>query len=246
MNFLSKRLGTITLLMALSIKIFYGALPQGQVLGIASAEEQPFETPATSKLQTVVKTQTAFDQKEITEEEQIQYDTKYEKDPESEYGTEKVKQPGEYGRKIHHYLLTYWQEETIDKQLIKTDTTPPVDEIIVKGTKIIWRMLEGTEYGRIKYWRKMHVWATKYDANCIGCTGRTYSGTQVKQGVCATDPKVIPLGTNFYVKGYGLCRAEDIGGAIKGNKIDLGFVDASKGNWGAAYTDIYLLTNAPE
>ena len=43
-----------------------------------------------------------------------------------------------------------------------------------------------------------------------------------------------------------MCRAEDIGGAIKGNKIDLGFVDASKGNWGAAYTDIYLLTSAPE
>ncbi len=180
------------------------------------------------------------------ETEKVPFETKYEKDPDSEYGTEKTKQDGKDGEINRKYLLTYWQEETIDKQLIDTQKVEPTDEIILKGSKIVWRLLEGTENGRLKYWHKMRVWATKYDANCYGCTGRTYSGTEVKKGVCATDPKVIPLGTNFYVEGYGLCRAEDIGGAIKGNKVDLGFVDASKGNWGAAYTNVYLLTNAPE
>jgi 3D (Asp-Asp-Asp) domain-containing protein len=93
------------------------------------------------------------------------------------------------------------------------------------------------------------VFATKYDGDCYGCSGRTYSGTSVAQGVCATDPKVIALGTNFYVEdvpGYGACRAEDIGGAIKGNRIDLGYENAENHLWGAGYTDVYLLTNAPE
>jgi len=53
------------------------------------------------------------------------------------------------------------------------------------------------------------------------------------------------LGTNFYVEGYGLCRSEDIGGAIKGNKVDLGFEDVRNGFWSARYTDVYLLTNSP-
>ena len=101
------------------------------------------------------------------------------------------------------------------------------------------------DVGGIWYWHKLRVWATKYDANCEGCLGRTYSGTEVKKGVCATDPNVIPLGTNFYVDRYGLCRAEDIGGAIKGNDVDLGFVDASKAAWGAEYTDVYLISNSP-
>lgn len=191
-------------------------------------------------------TTTAFEQTEIKKEESIDFETKYEKDNEADYGIERTIQEGKPGLRTDYYLVTHWGDEEIDRQLTRTETTDPTTEIIAKGTKITWRLLEGTEYGRIKYWHKMKVWATKYDANCIGCTGRTFSGTEVKKGVCATDPKVIPLGTNFYVEGYGLCRAEDIGGAIKGNKIDLGYVDAAKGEWRTGYTNIYLLTNAPE
>ena len=37
----------------------------------------------------------------------------------------------------------------------------------------------------------------------------------------AVDTRVIPLGTTIYVEGYGTFRAEDTGGAIKGNRLDL-------------------------
>jgi len=52
----------------------------------------------------------------------------------------------------------------------------------------------------------------------------------------------------IYVPGYGLCTALDVGGAIKGNKIDVGFYDlhaqsAEVGWKGSHYTDIYLLNN---
>jgi 3D (Asp-Asp-Asp) domain-containing protein len=241
-----KRTPTLILICAVIIKLNGNSqlLHSGEVLGASTQAEHVATSYNTHQVK--IETKTAFEQKELTETEEVPFETKYEKDPDSEYGTEKTKQEGKDGKIIRKYLLTYWQEETIDKQLINTQKTEPTVKIILKGSKIVWRLLEGTENGRLKYWYKMRVWATKYDANCYGCTGRTYSGTEVKKGVCATDPKVIPLGTNFYVEGYGLCRAEDIGGAIKGNKLDLGFVDASKGNWGSAYTNVYLLTNAPE
>lgn len=222
--------------------VFNVAQVRGEVLG-ASTQVGASDS---LKREISIVTTTAFDQKESTETFSIPYETVYEDDKEMEYGKEEVLQEGVNGTKYLTYLVTFWQNDEIDRQLINTEIKNPVTEKISKGTKIVWRMLEGTEYGGLKYWRKMRVWATKYDGNCYGCSGRTYSGTAVVKGVCATDPKTIPLGTNFYVVGYGMCRAEDIGGAIKGNKVDLGFEVAAKGAWGSAYTDVYLLTNAPE
>jgi len=228
------------ILISLVVIHLYGFHTSGQVLGASTHVSDAVE----NKVSLV--TTTAFDQKEDIVYVSIPFDTKYEDDSEMEYGQEKVVQVGANGTKTLHYLVTHWLDEEIDRQLMDTEIESPIDEVIALGTKIIWRLYSTPDVGRVKYWYKLRVWATKYDANCIGCTGRTFSGTAVKKGVCATDPRVIPLGTNFYVDGYGVCRAEDIGGAIKGKKVDLGFVDASKGAWGAGWTDVYLLTNAPE
>lgn len=189
-----------------------------------------------------IKTQTAFDQREESESTSIPFDKEFEDDKDLEYGEEKVIQQGVLGEKKVTYLVTFWQEEIIDRQPIKTEVTNPKPEKIAVGKKVVWKEASMPDVGKIKYWRKMTVWATKYDANCIGCTGRTYSGTQVKKGVCAVDPKVITMGDYFYVEGYGLCKAEDIGGAIKGNKIDLGYENAKTAPWTTRYTNIYLLT----
>lgn len=193
-----------------------------------------------------MKTETAFDVKEDVIKESIDFSTEYVEDKEMEYGKEKLLEKGENGVRTLTYKVTFWVDEEIDRQLIKTEVENPKPEKIAKGTKIIWREFSTPDVGGVWYWQKLRVWATKYDGNCYGCSGRTFSGTTVVKGVCAVDPKVIKLGTNFYVEGYGICRAEDIGGAIKGNKIDLGFEDASKGNWGAAYTNVYLLSNSPQ
>lgn len=61
------------------------------------------------------------------------------------------------------------------------------------------------------------------------CTGKyavyglTYTGKKARYGLVAVDPRVIALGTMLYIEGYGLAEAADIGGAIKGDKIDLCF-----------------------
>jgi len=67
--------------------------------------------------------------------------------------------------------------------------------------------------------------ATAYTAYCEGCSGITKNGTDIRANphlkVIAVDPTVIPLGTRVWVEGYGEAIAADIGGAIKGNIIDV-------------------------
>ena len=59
------------------------------------------------------------------------------------------------------------------------------------------------------------------DAVAYHLPGRTASGLQVRRGVVAVDPTLIPLGTRLFVPGYGNAVAADVGVAIKGRIIDL-------------------------
>lgn len=71
----------------------------------------------------------------------------------------------------------------------------------------------------------LNMEATAYTAFCEGCSGTTYTGIDLRanpdQKVIAVDPNVIPLGSEVYVEGYGKAVAGDIGGAIKGDRIDV-------------------------
>ena len=89
------------------------------------------------------------------------------------------------------------------------------------------------------------VTATAYTADCEGGSGVTYTGVDLKANpdakVIAVDPSVIPLGTEVYVEGYGHAVAADIGGAIKGNKIDV-FIprQAEAESWGVQTVDVTI------
>jgi uncharacterized protein YabE (DUF348 family)/3D (Asp-Asp-Asp) domain-containing protein len=65
--------------------------------------------------------------------------------------------------------------------------------------------------------------ATAYTRDCAGCSGYTAIGRLAGHGIVAVDPHVIPLGTRLFIPGYGAAVAGDTGGAIRGNRIDLGF-----------------------
>lgn len=73
--------------------------------------------------------------------------------------------------------------------------------------------------------RTVAVEATAYTAFCEGCSGKTYTGIDLRanpnQKVIAVDPNIIPLGSNVRVPGYGVAVAGDIGGDIEGNRIDI-------------------------
>ncbi|CEH31308.1 3D domain-containing protein [Aneurinibacillus migulanus] len=84
-----------------------------------------------------------------------------------------------------------------------------------------------------------------FTANASGYTGpgKTKSGTKVRPGVAAVDPDYIPLGTVLWVEGYGECRAEDIGGAIKGNAIDLAFSTKKEAlDWGRKDVQVKVIS----
>lgn len=211
-----------------------------QVLGASAV----FYTDVLSE-QTTISAKTSFAQKIIEEVETVPFETNYRDDPDMEYGEEEILEEGVDGTQTTKFLITYWFDEILSEEVSEVIVEPAKHQLTAKGTKIVWRELQ-TDAGTLKYWRKLHVWATKYDGNCVGCRGLTYSGTPVRKGVCAVDPRVISLGTNFYVEGYGMCRSEDIGGGVKGNMVDLGYEDVSKGEWRTGYTNVYLLTSAPE
>ena len=192
-----------------------------------------------------VETLTRFSEEEVSIITSIPFETEYVNDPKSEIGTEKILQEGTNGRRTETYLIKYWYGEETERNLLDAQIEPPQKQVVSRGTKIIWRGLQTPDEGELKYWRKLNVLATSYDGRCLGCSGRTYSGTLVRHGTLAVDPAVIPLGTRVYIPGYGIGKAEDIGGGIKGEMIDLGFEDILKGWWYKQWTDIYLLDKEP-
>ena len=100
---------------------------------------------------------------------------------------------------------------------------PEPEEDAVSGNTIT------TSDGQVlSYSSTISVEATAYTGG-----GTTATGTSARYGAIAVDPSVIPYGTRMYIVSddgnwiYGVATAEDCGGAIKGNIIDLYFDDYS-------------------
>lgn len=198
-------------------------------------------------------TESRFTSRMVSKITTLPFETVVKEDPEREYGEETVLQEGVTGKNTKLIKITYakpepnskgFEKEEFEREVVSDETIKPVEKIVSKGTKIVWRTLDTSE-GQIRYWRKMRVYATHYDKYCRGCNDWTAIGMRAGKGVIAVDPRVIKLRSTVYVPGYGKAVAGDTGGAIKGNIIDLGFEDARIAGWSARYVDIYLLDKAP-
>lgn len=103
--------------------------------------------------------------------------------------------------------------------------------------------------------KSLQVKATAYTAAASengGWAGLDYFGNKLKVGTIAVDPKLIPLGTKVYITGYDynglpqggmIATATDIGGSIKGNRIDI-FVPDSRSKalkFGIQQVKVYIL-----
>lgn len=76
--------------------------------------------------------------------------------------------------------------------------------------------------------------------------GITYSGEKAVKGIIAADPRVFPLGTVLWIPYHGYVKVADIGGAIKGSRIDIFMGEGEKAleealNWGIRKTTIYVV-----
>lgn len=89
--------------------------------------------------------------------------------------------------------------------------------------------------------RKINVITTGYSRFDYGCGNITATGSFLQKGIIAVDPDYIPLGTRVLIPGYGIAIAEDTGGAIEGNIIDLAFDSHEEALlWGRQYKTIYI------
>jgi 3D (Asp-Asp-Asp) domain-containing protein len=74
---------------------------------------------------------------------------------------------------------------------------------------------------------------------------RTKTGTWPKAGrTVAVDHDVIPLGSKVWIDGYGWRIAEDTGGVINGNKIDL-FLDTEEECWQFGRRELKVFVSEP-
>ena len=198
-----------------------------------------------------------FRVKEVLEsvETVIPFDKVVNKNKKLEKGVSKEVQKGQDGLKKTDYKKLYINGELISTTMIGEEIiSESISQIVEKGTRE--KVVVSTSRGTTNYKTVMTMNATAYDLS-YESTGKrpgdkyygiTASGTKARPGVVAVDPRVIPLGTKLYIestdgtKDYGFAIAEDKGGAIKGNKIDLFFETASQvRNFGRRNVKVYIL-----
>ena len=175
----------------------------------------------------------------------LAYTKKVIKNPKMGKGTKKVVRKGKTGEKKVTMKVTYRDGKAIDRKVASVKITKqPVNKITMVGTK----KKVTTSRGKIIYRKSFTANASAYWAGSCGKKkgsagyGITASGKKLKKGIVAVDPRVIPLGTWLYVEGYGVALAADTGGAIKGNKIDLGFATASQSiNFGRKNIKVFIM-----
>ncbi len=157
---------------------------------------------------------------------EIAYGTARKDDSSLQKGTTHVVTKGKAGTEetvIEHVMAGGQEIEKIVRS--KTIVAAPVEEVIKVGTRVPRTPIAAAP---ARGGRNMVMAASAYAAYTGGAGGRTATGTGVYKGIVAVDPRVIPLGTKLYIDGYGPAVAADTGGAIKGNRIDLGFATANE------------------
>ncbi len=93
-----------------------------------------------------------------------------------------------------------------------------------------------------RYSRTLTMTASAYTSQDDGNGSVTYRGHELRRGLAAVDPRVIPLGTRLFIKGYGFAVADDVGGAIRGNRIDLAFENRAEAiQFGVQKVTVYIL-----
>ena len=197
----------------------------------------PLDTMAADDLELEIYTMVVEEQTYTTS---IPFETKKVDDDDMKKGATKVRTAGVEGQMSCTDKVTYINgQETARENLSQEVITEPVTEVIAVGTgkNLVKKYSSGVVVGDgtitlpsgevLTYKSAKTFKATAYTHTDAGCNKTTATGTTVRWGTVAVDPRVIPYGTRMFIMSsdgsfiYGVATAEDCGGAIKSNRIDL-------------------------
>jgi uncharacterized protein YabE (DUF348 family) len=189
---------------------------------------------------------TRVESKIFKETRPVEFATVIQKDDNLERTVTKVAQEGQKGEREISTRVVYEDGKEVSRQVVSDIVKKqPVQRVLVQGTLGVLNLSRGGE--KVLYKKSLRVTATAYTSFDPGVGTRTATGTTVRRNpngysTIAVDPRVIPLGTRVYVEGYGFAIAEDTGGAIKGNKIDLFMHTRPEAfRWGVRTVTVYIL-----
>jgi uncharacterized protein YabE (DUF348 family) len=189
----------------------------------------------------------------LKEVQPIDFSTVVKNDDNSEKNVTTVQQEGQLGEKEITTRVVYENGKVVTKDVIsEVVTQAPVNKIVAVGTLGVVPISRG---GKVYFTNSVRMRATAYSSDYESTNknpgdpgyGITYSGAAAKRDTdgyssVAVDPRVIPLGTKLFIQGYGYAIAQDIGSAIKGNRVDLYFNSSSDvWNWGSRTVTVYIL-----
>lgn len=158
-------------------------------------------------------------------------------------GTTQVLIEGQDGELLCTAKVTYRNGEELEREILRQDLTiSPIPRMIARGTGTSAEPAQTTDMPIIQdgyirmptgelltYYKTDYVTATGYTHTDAGCDMVTATGTTVHYGTVAVDPRFIPYGTRMLIvshdgqRYYGIATAEDCGGAIKRDRMDLYF-----------------------
>jgi uncharacterized protein YabE (DUF348 family)/3D (Asp-Asp-Asp) domain-containing protein len=192
--------------------------------------------------------------KEFAEETvAIAFDTVTQNDGNLLKGKQQTVQEGKEGSKVIRTERTYEDGALVAEQTVEeTVAAESVSKVVAVGTKVpVPTVLSssspnvdeitkgGVNFGYKKILNNVTLTAYSADAASTGKDsshpqyGVTSTGTTVTEGrTIAVDKNVIPLGWWVYIEGLGFRRAEDTGGSVKGNKVDVYF---DSGNYASKF-----------
>lgn len=183
---------------------------------------------------------TRVEERVITQSQAIEYETVVKNDDSLDNTVVKTVQEGVQGEKQITLKVTLEDGQEVDRKVIEEKIVKePIEKQVVKGTMNTLVISRGET---LKYKKKMVMEATAYAGDTITATGTVPKRNPNGLSTIAVDPRVIPLGTKVYIEGYGYAIAEDTGGAIKNNIIDL-FLNSSQEcySWGRRNVNLYIV-----
>lgn len=148
-------------------------------------------------------------------------------------------------KSVEDEIAAYYETQSVAHDMANSARALNIseDDVVIQRAKEIWaeaeekkKALESNLVELKERQLELQEKADKYEyigdykltgyCPCYSCSegygSNTASGVRAKEGITvAVDRRKIPLGTKIYIEGVGERIVQDVGGAIKGNKLDI-------------------------